>query len=141
MDYIIKQLSNELVYIRWYTSPPVGSLINAQFLHEIDQLLVKTTTPLFFISDLRDGRIIDVRVLQQLAEYAKRPQWAGSTAFSKNPITALLVRSFKNFARVGTSKDEMQTTPEQALVYLESLKEGLTQNINWDEVLSATKGA
>lgn len=136
MDYIITRLNDELVFIRWYRTPAAHSGCEDQFLAELECLLNESPVPMFFISDLRKGRIANVRSIQRLGALTRHKNWAGSTAFSKDPVTSLLVRSFQMFARTAQSKNEIQTTPEEALSFIESLKPGVTNGIDWTKVLN-----
>lgn len=133
--YKIRKLSDELVFIQWYITPALDSGIEKQFLQELQRLLDESAVPVYFISDLRRGRIVNIQALQQLGELTLHKNWAGSTAFSKDPITSLFVRSFKTFAWQTKSRNEMQATPEEALSFIASLKPGITDDVDWDAVL------
>lgn len=136
MDYQITCLTDELVLIRWFHTPLPNSSCEDTYLAELGKLLDESPVPLYFISDLRKGRIANIRALRRLGRLTEHKNWAGSTAFSKDPITSILVRSFKTFAVSGTSRNEMQTTPEQALGFIESLKSGLTEGLDWAKILN-----
>ncbi|HEX2907629.1 MAG TPA: hypothetical protein VHO69_12245 [Phototrophicaceae bacterium] len=135
MDYQIKKLTDELIFIQWRQTPTVNSEVENQYLKELEQLLTAAPQPVYFLSDLRSGRIVNLRAIRRLGELTQHRNWAGSTAFSKDPITSLLVRSFQSYAQKSPSKNEMQTTPEEALSFLEALKPGLTEGIDWPTVL------
>lgn len=139
MDYEIIKLTEELVFIRWLRTPGKDSKVEDQYLSDLRRVLDESSKPLYFLSDLRQGRIADVRAIQKLGQLTKHQHWAGSTAFSSDPITALLVRSFKSFATKVNSRNEMQDTPEAALSFLETLKPGVTENIDWDQVIGQPK--
>ncbi|MBI5667333.1 MAG: hypothetical protein HZC41_04935 [Chloroflexi bacterium] len=136
MDYKITRLTDELIFIRWYRTPTVHSGSEEQFLTELERLLNESSGPLYFISDLRRGRIANVRSIQRLGALTQHKNWAGSTAFSRDPVTSLLVRSFQLFAHSAQSKNEMQSTPEEALSFIESLKPGVTEGVDWVKVLN-----
>jgi len=133
-DYTITSLSEELVLIRWHRSP--GAKVEDDYLHELKRLLDAASKPQFFLSDLRRGRIIGMRSIKQLSEFTSHKNWAGSTAFSKDPISKMLVGNFRAFSSNSESRNEMHNTPEEAIAFLESLKPGLTSNINWEEAIS-----
>ncbi len=135
MDYEITKLTDELVFIRWLQTPAPASKVVDQYLIDLRAVLDESETPMYFLSDLRQGRIADVRSIQKLGQLTKHKNWAGSTAFSSDPITALLVRSFRSFATKVNSRNEMQTTPETALSFLETLKPGITEDVDWDTVI------
>jgi hypothetical protein len=137
MDYQIIQLSDELIYIRWQRTPKFNSGADAQFLADLQKLLDEATTPQYFISDLRRGRIADMRSIRQLGQLTQHKNWAGSSAFSQDPITSLLVQSFRTFApgQLATN-DEIQAAPADALKFLEQLKPGVTDGIDWNAVIN-----
>lgn len=136
MDYQIRQLTDQLVFICWYRTPAPNSNCENQFLNELERLLDESPVPLYFVSDLRKGRIANVRSIQRLGALTQHKNWAGSTAFSRDPVTSLLVQSFKVFAHSARSKNEMQTTPEEALSFIESLKPGVTAGLEWAKILT-----
>lgn len=137
MDYFIKRLSESLVYIKWLRTPNDNSPSEQQFIDEVNQLINEATSPQYFISDLRDGRIVNVATLRQLGKLTLHDNWGGSTAFSKNPVTSIMVGVFSRFARKDRPQDEIWNTPEEALAYLESLKPDITQGIDWNKVLNS----
>jgi hypothetical protein len=65
------------------------------------------------------------------------PNWGGSTAFLNQPTTRMLVGNFQKFARRSGSRNEKHENLEEALAFLDSLKPGLTEDIDWPEVLEA----
>lgn len=134
-DYEIIMLSDELALLRWYRTPAKGAASTEAYLHEIKRILDQSTVPVYFLSDLRYGRIVDVRALQKLGQLTQHANMAGSTAFSSDPITALMVRAFRSFAYKADSRHEMQSTPEAALAFLEMLHPGITENIDWETVI------
>jgi hypothetical protein len=135
MLYEIQRLSTELVYIKWTASSPANGRDEKQFIKELIEVLEKSEQPLYFISDLRKGRITGIATLNQLAQISHHKHWAGSTAFGRNPLSSIFVGTFSSLARQSSEHQEMQDTPEQSLAYLESLKPGLTDKIDWNEVL------
>lgn len=138
MDYQIIRLSEELVYIRWHRTPRLNSGVDTQFLADLQTLLDEAPKPQYFISDLRHGRITDMRSIRQLGQLTKHKNWAGSSAFSQDPITGILVQSFRTFSpgQLDTN-DEIQAVPADALKFLEQLKPGITEGIDWDAVINA----
>jgi hypothetical protein len=139
VDYEIIKLTDELVFIRWLRTPGRDSRVEDQYLSELRRVLDESPVPLYFLSDLRQGRIADIRAIQKLGQLTKHKHWAGSTAFSTDPITALLVRSFRSFATKVNSRNEMQTTPEAALSFLETLKPGITEGVDWERMIGKPK--
>lgn len=137
MHYRITQLKDNLVYIKWYRAPQPHSKLVKEFIGDLQTHLNAASAGIFFISDLRQGRITDMHIIQQLAELTRHPHWAGSTAFSDNYASTVLVRSFSTFAGQPKDHREIWTTPEEAIAYLESLKPGLTEGIDWRTLLDA----
>jgi len=135
MDYEITKLSNELIFIRWHRSPSPSSKVERAFLDELRNMLDEANNPIYFISDLRHGRIINVLTLQRLAEIAQHKNWGGSTAFSSKSTTGDFVRTFAILSRQDEPADEHHDTPEAAVAYLERLKTGITDDIDWVKVL------
>ena len=133
-DYEFIRLSNEVVLICWHRTP-TSVKVEQQFVDELRRLLDTATMPQYVISDLRKGRIVTVRTLSQLGQLAGHANLGGSTAFSHDPLTNIFVETFKRLSGKYKSRNETFDTPEEALAFMESLKSGLTDNINWDKVL------
>lgn len=131
--FTFTRLSSKLVLITWLKTP--DNQAEEAYLHQLGEILDQAEHPLYFISDIRKGRIIGMRAIQRLSAFTSHKNWAGSTAFSSDPITALLVRSFRSFATKVNSRNEMQTTPETALSFLETLKPAITEDVDWDTVI------
>lgn len=135
MVYQIIPLSEQLYFIRWRTTPPAGSEIEQQFIAALQDLLDAASEPIYFMSDLRRGRISNVRALHQLSKLADHPNWGGGTSFSNNPVTMVLAGVFAEFVKHGDHPELTSDNPEAAIAFLESLKEGLTVNIDWVDIL------
>lgn len=135
MSYQIKPVSPELVYIKWYANTDPRGKAEATFIADLTACLNQAPHPIYFISDVRAGRITDVGTLSQLANLTRHKNWAGSTAFAQNPLSAIFVSTFASLAKKGREHQEMQDTPGDALAYLESLKPGITNGIDWQSVL------
>lgn len=138
MYFLLKTLSPELIYIRWYAAKQPACQPQTAFIAHLRQQLDETTTPLYFLSDLRYGRIQDVSVIQQLAALTQHPNWGGSAAFSENLISQIMVGSFTRLRRSPepSVRRELFTKPEEAIASLEHLKAGLTTDIDWTATLA-----
>ncbi|MCB9436999.1 MAG: hypothetical protein H6673_08395 [Anaerolineales bacterium] len=135
MPYEFIRLSPELYLIRWYRSPSVAEA--TQFVDEHLQLLDNALHPLYFISDLRQGYITDTIVIRRLAKLTQHANYGGGTAFgTSNNLASSFVGIFFRFARGVKYEHNIWHTAKEALDYLESLKTGLTANINWDDTLN-----
>lgn len=134
MYYSIQKLTPELVYIKWHKTPTMNSAIPAQFIHELKQVLANTEVPMYFISDLRLGRLISIRAVNQLSALTAHENWAGSTAFSQDPLTAVFVNSFLKMSNV-KSKNELFEKFEDAIAFLLALKPDIADGVDWEAVL------
>jgi hypothetical protein len=133
VPYTITPLSDNLIYIRWTTSP---TLVDAEeFIRTLKKLLNERKTPVYFISDLRHGQITNAGTIQKLAELTAHPNWAGSTAFANTLVATIFVDIFKRLTRTTKREREIWPTPQQALDYLEGISPGLTKGIDWEAVL------
>lgn len=135
-EYEFTALSDELILIKWFRSPS-SPKVEQQYLDDLKHLLDTAKKPVYFISDLRLGRIVTIRTINHLGHLTAHANWGGSTAFSRDPITKVFVGTFQRFTGEQKSRNEMFDTPEQALAFMETLKAGLTEGIDWNMVLAA----
>jgi hypothetical protein len=133
-DYQLIPLSAELILIQWQRTPTPA--VEDQYLDALKNLLDESDHPLYFLSDLRKGRIMGMRAIKRLGELTHHPKWAGSTAFSHNPITKMLVSNFRHYAMDTRSRNEMHNTPEQAIAFLENLRPGITDGVDFSPYIS-----
>jgi hypothetical protein len=131
-DYLVQKLSDELIYIRWHQTP--GDKSRRDYLKDIQQLLDETTHPLYFISDLRHGRISDLNTLRALIKILDTDKYGGSSSFCEDPTTRFLAGAFEAFTGTIEGKDKTCDTPDEAVAFLETLKPGLTEHIDWKAV-------
>lgn len=132
------QLKPNLVLLRWHRTPDIGDPIEARFIRELRQMLDEAEVSIYFISDLRKGKMINALTLRRLGQLTQHRKWAGSTAFSADPVTNLMVNVFKRYVKGGAILDNRNltwNTPEEAIAYLESLHLGLTQAVDWPTVI------
>jgi len=74
MTYQIKPVSSELIYIKWYANTDPRGKAEDTFITDLTTCLNHAPHPIYFISDVRAGRITDVSTLSQLArEHPFRP--------------------------------------------------------------------
>ncbi len=132
--FTFSKLSDKLVLITWLKTP--DKTAEDDYLKQLGELLDQAEHPLYFISDIRKGRIIGMRSIQKLSEFTAHKNWAGSTAFSKDPVSKILLSSFKALSAKSDSRNEMHTTPEEAIGFIETLEPGVTKDIDWDTVLT-----
>jgi hypothetical protein len=136
MDYQITCVSHRLVYIRWFRESDDPSA-EAQFLDDLKYVLDSASGPVYTLSDLRDGRIDDVETVRKLAELTtSHPNYAGGTAFSQDAYTSMFVGLFSRYSHHTRRTSELWPTFEMALNFLETLAPGITQDIDWESLLS-----
>jgi hypothetical protein len=133
MSYHLMALNSRLIFITWERSPTHNEA--QAFLHNLERWLNHATQPLYFISDLRQGRIVDIRVINQLGQLTKHPNWGGSTAFSQSPLSKIFVGSFQKMAHSAKETNSFFDMPEQAINFLEVIAPGVTQDIDWHAIL------
>ncbi len=131
MAYEFTYLSSNLILITWMRYPTKEEEIT--FLEEHANQLNEATEPLYYISDLRQGRITNLDTINKLSKLAKHSNYGGSTAFSRDFVSKIVVQSFQMFTVEAENKSEMFETVEEAIAFLESLKAGITQGIDWND--------
>lgn len=132
MDYEIKQIAPNLVFIRWFNEPTSADT-EAQFLADLKYIVECANQKVYIISDLRRGKIANVDTLRKLGEMTHMPNWGGSSAFTEDGYTAMFVELFSKYG--DHSKEELWPTPEQALMRLESLCPGITAGVDWKAII------
>lgn len=135
MTYSFRNLSKQLVLIRWEKTP--NEKEREQFLHEVKRTLENAESPIYFISDLRRGRISDLQTIRQLIQILEHKNYAGSVSFSSDTRTKLIAGVFTKLANTEGMRDKDCETLEEAMGFLESLSAGLTKDIDWESVLLA----
>jgi hypothetical protein len=140
MHYYLKALSEELLFIKWY-KVPVGEATQPEshFIHDLKERLDTSPHPLYFLSDLRQGRITDVKILHQLGQLTRHANYGGGMAFSGDLISGIFVGVFSEFALPEKGTDVFHETIQDALAHLEAMKPGVTQVVDWAEVLEEVK--
>ncbi|MBZ0308249.1 MAG: hypothetical protein K8I82_19445 [Anaerolineae bacterium] len=131
--YRFQKLSKELVYIRWEKTP--NEKERDAFLKDIQRTLDESEGKLYFISDLRKGRISDLQSLRQLVQILLRSdKYAGGCSFSSDAKTKTLAGVFAKIADTQNVRDKDCETAEEALAFLETLCPELTKDIDWKNV-------
>ena len=138
MVYNIRAMNKQLFFISWKYTP--NSKEAGDFVKDIEKLLDAAADLIYFISDLRRGRIIDTRIIQQLSALSEHPNWGGSSAFTQDAISKIFVSNFRRMIIKGQEKNSMFDRPEQALTFLESIEPGLTKDIPWNDLDLAQSG-
>lgn len=141
--YSIKAISNRLYLVVWDGVPKFDEDTGENYLEAIRSIIEGADEPIYFISDLRRGRIASSVTLTKLARILDHPNFGGGTSFSKNPAADIAVslfrmRALRNRASTGEESPEIYEKPEDALAYIESLEPGITQGIRWNDILAST---
>ncbi len=132
--YQIHRLKDNLIYITWSRTPGINEA--QQFIMELQQLLAaEECGALYFMSDLRRGRIIDIRLIQMLSRLSQHERWAGSVAFTTDPVSRSFVSIFQNMISEHKERNAMFDEFEKAYSFLEQLEPGITEGIDWQKVL------
>lgn len=134
MVYEIQRLSEKLVHIRWDRTPNHAQC--QEFIVELRDIVEASEDGLYFISDLRKGRIIDVKTIQRLSELTQHENWLGSVAFTANPLSDIFAGTYRSMLISKKESNAIIPEADKALAFLESLQTGLTDNIDWESVLN-----
>lgn len=137
MSYAMNRLSPRLVMIVWLRTPLPDEA--KDFIQALQTLLDHAESPQYFISDLRHGQIVDVRIIHQLSVLSQHANWAGSTAFSQSLISKLFLGSFRKMV-TATERNMTFDRPEDAIAFLEALSPNLTAGVDWSHILSGESG-
>jgi hypothetical protein len=138
MSYTLTHLTPRLVLITWRRTPIADEA--KAFIQSLQDILDQASEPLYFISDLRRGRIVDVRIIHQLSQLTEHPHWAGSTAFSQNPISKIFLGSFQRLLTTTSDKNTTFDQPEDAIAFLEHLSPHVGEAVDWAHVLNNSTG-
>jgi len=136
-SYTIYRLKDNLLYILWSRTPTITEA--QQYVAKLQRILdAQQETDLYFMSDLRRGRIIDIRVIQMLSRLSQHERWGGSVAFTTDPVSRSFVNIFQNMITEHKERNMMFTEFEMAYSFLEQLEPGITQDIDWTALLDGT---
>ena len=133
MSYTIQHLSKELIFISWKGTPSTN--VAKQFIKELHEIVNISDKAIYFMSDLRKGRIIDIRVISELGRLTQHKNWGGSVAFTNNIISKTFVKTFRKLSFNQQESNAMFDEFEDARAFLEHLKPDVTDGIDWLTVL------
>lgn len=133
MIYQIQLLNKNLVFIQWHAFPDEKQAL--QYIQDIQGMLDEAEQPLYFLSDLRKGYIIQAHIIRKLSQFTQHPKFGGATSISRNNAINPILRLWKLFSSNKNTSDTW-TNLEDAVQYLETLKPGLMQGIDWQEVMN-----
>ncbi|MCA9912299.1 MAG: hypothetical protein KC496_03085 [Anaerolineae bacterium] len=134
MPYKIQWLKDNLVYITWKRTPGITEA--QRFVSELDGIVRNSEQKLYFMSDLRRGRIIDIRVIQMLSRLTQHENWAGSVAFTTDPVSRSFLNIFQGMILENKDRNPMFDEFEKAYSFLETLSPGITDGVDWESVLN-----
>ncbi len=129
--YDLRQVTDELIFIKWYKNPNAFTHPESEYIDDLRIRLKESPHSLYFLSDLRQGRIIDVSILQKLGSLTRHVNYGGGSAFSEDVISSMFVGIFSKFADAEKGSSVFYKTIDQALSYLEALKPGVTTPVDW----------
>ena len=135
--YDLRQLTDELIFIKWYKSASQLTHPEAEYIEDLRRRLAESPHPLYFLSDLRQGRIIDVGILQKLGALTRHANYGGGSAFSEDVISSMFVGVFSKFADAKKGSSVFYKTIDDALAYLEALKPGVTASVDWQTFIAS----
>jgi hypothetical protein len=137
VNYTITQVSPQLYFIQWRYEPTANMPeVERLFIADLRQRLEEAQHPIYYLSDLRKGRITNVKTLRELSEITQHEKWGGGTAFTQDSFSSILAKVFSTFVRYKNRNYLVWDSPEKALAYLETLQPGLTKNIDWNPLLN-----
>jgi hypothetical protein len=124
----------DFLLIRWLSASAEGYQPQTDYIGQLRAYLEAAKQPIYCLSDLRHGRITNVRILQQLGKLTYHPMFGGRTAFAGDVGAEVYVGVFSHFASRPKREDTVHSSLEAALAYLEKLKAGITEGIDWSSV-------
>ena len=135
--YDLRQVTDELIFVKWYKSANEFTHPEADYIEDLRRRLSQSRFPLYFLSDLRKGRIIDVGILQKLGSLTSHPNYGGGSAFSEDVISSMFVGIFSKFADAEKGSSVFYKTIDEALAYLEALKPGMASAVDWQAFIAS----
>jgi hypothetical protein len=134
--YDLHQLTDELIFVKWYKTASTSAKPESEYIEDLRRRLKESAHPLYFLSDLRQGRIIDVGILQKLGSLTHHENYGGGAAFSEDVISSMFVGIFSKFATAEKGSSVFYKTIDETLSYLEALKPGVTQTVDWQSFIA-----
>ncbi len=129
--YDLRQVTDELIFVKWYKTANPFTHPESEYIDDLRRRLKESPHPLYFLSDLRQGRIIDVSILQKLGSLTRHVNYGGGSAFSENVISSMFVGIFSKFADAEKGSSVFYKRIDDVLAYLEALKPGVTAPVDW----------
>lgn len=134
MDFEIRILKSNLILIRWHCIPKDQQEAGREWVKALKQQLNEASEPLYFISDLRNGYISDISVLNRASDLSKHRMWGGGVSLSTAHITSIFVDIFASLGAWDV-QDGMKNNQQELVKFLEEMESGITADVDWDAVL------
>lgn len=131
--YRIAALKPNLVLIQWFRTPDDQSADVLNWLEELREIVHNATEPIYFLSDLRHGRVKDIAALFELGILSKHPNWAMGVSFSESISSEVYAGLF---SRLSPREKPLADSLAAALTLLEEAKPGLTADVDWREAVT-----
>jgi hypothetical protein len=134
MYYTLKHLTPNLIFVKWFRHPDdtENRHLDMDYVKDLRTRMDAAESPLFFLSDLRQGRIENIRIVQRLALLTNHANYGGGVAFSKRDLSAnMMVGLFSRFTENDKGERVFFETLEQALARLEEMQPGVTAAVDW----------
>ena len=135
--YEFIEIVPRLYLIKWSRTPNYKE--EMLFIEELRQLLNNADDSLYFISDVRKGRLISSQSIGQLVRLTDHDSWAGSTAYSENSISNLFVKQFHRSLGENKDKNSMFDYAEEAVAFIQKLAPDLTKDVEWVDFIPHIK--
>lgn len=135
--YDLRLATDELIFIKWYKTANDHTRPESDYIDDLRLRITTSPHSLYFLSDLRQGRIVDVGILQRLGSLTRHQNYGGGSAFSEDVISSMFVGVFSKFADAKKGSSVFYKTIDQALAYLEALKPGVTTNVDWESYIAS----
>jgi hypothetical protein len=134
MDYRIYQLTPRIYFIRWLRQPNITSAM--QWVKDLRGFLNQADASVYFVSDVRQGVVEDVRVLSHLAELIKHRNWGGGLSLSDSLSGDVYVQMYGRLSGAGNQRDICRS-PEEISERLNLAEAGIDSGIEWDSVFNS----
>ncbi len=128
--YTLQQLNADLFFVRWYRRPVPDSKSETEYVAELRDQLNAVNHSLYFLSNLRRGRIVNVRILNELAELTHHPHYGGGVAFSDDNVSNMFVNIFSRLTDSEENRHVFHPSIEAAVAHLETLKPGISAGLD-----------
>jgi hypothetical protein len=138
VDYEKVQLSDRVILFRWKKVIHQPCPETVQWTEDINNFIEGASSPVYFVSDLRQGHVADVSILRELGKYTSHPNWGGGCSLGKELSTRIYAQTYE---RLSPAKDGgvVKTNIRDIVAYLESLETGITEGIDWENAFAIAK--